>query len=330
MWLPEKLDAADSQTDPGNDTMILKTVYTICLSLFLVGVQTIAAYALALNQVDDFEDFTTQNWAGNSSPLNVASGGPLEIGDGYLQISATAGRLGTQNPIQWKGDYLVAGINAIQMDLNNVGPDAVEMRIMVVDKFGTSGGSFTTTNAVMLPACSGCWQTVEFGLTAADLTYVGTQGNPAGPGGTGVLADTLARQDRLLLRHDAGTPSAPGIASLVSATLGIDNITALFNSVLGDMDGSGMVNTDDVAPFIQALVDPVQFAIDHSAVDASVIGNVNGDGQFDLGDIAEFELLVNASSASATGQGVPEPSTLCLAAMLTWGLVVFGGRRFRG
>ena len=312
-------------------TMKSKLVYTFCLSLFLVSLQTITAHALVLNQVDDFQSFTLENWGGGTgiggtAPVVVLSGGPSGVGDAYLQAGATVGKLGTTNSIQWKGDYLTAGVNAIQMDLNNAGPDPVEMRIMLVDRFGTSGGSFTSTNAIMLPASSG-WQTVEFGLTAADLSYVGIQGNPIG--GTGVLADTLAIQDRLLLRHDSGTASAPGIASLVSATLGIDNITALFNPVLGDMDDNGIVDTDDVAPFIQALVDPDQFAIDHSTVDADVIGNINGDGQFDLGDIALFQTLVNAST-TATAESVPEPSSILLAAMLSFGFAAIRRRRRQG
>ena len=78
---------------------------------------------------------------------------------------------------------------------------------------------------------------------------------------------------------------------------------------LGDMNEDGTVDSDDVGPFIQALVDRPAFEAAHMGVNADLVGNVNGDSQFDFGDIAEFEVLAGASGLAAA-LGVPEPSSL--------------------
>ena len=195
------------------------TIPLAAVVLVAIG-QANVARAITINQIDDFQDGTTQGWAGQALPTNIPSGGPAGIGDTYLQISPSPmGRLGTVNLIQWAGDYLTAGVDTITMDLNNFGPDPVEIRIMAVDLLDTKGGDFTSTIAAILPPGSG-WQSVSFGLSASDLTHVGV-------GGTDNLDDTLAAVDRLLIRHDVGAPNPTGQPTLVSAVLGIDNITAL-------------------------------------------------------------------------------------------------------
>lgn len=171
------------------------------------------ALAITLGQIDDFQDGTTQGWGGNSAPTNVASGGPDGAGDRYLQVSSANFHLGARNLLQWTGDYLAEGVTELVFDLKNFGTNKVELRVSV---FGP-GGTFTSTDETVLTGGSG-WVSASFSLSEAELTR--TQG-------TGTLDQTLAGVTTLLLRHDPDPISPPGQANLVTATLGIDNVTAL-------------------------------------------------------------------------------------------------------
>jgi len=177
------------------------------------GVVAAPALAITLDQVDDFQDGTTQDWSGGSFPTNVADDGPDGAGDSYLEVSANDFHLGARNQVQWTGDYLAEGVDEIVFDLNNFGPDAVALRVSVSDLSTT----FTTTNETVLAAGSG-WVSVSFFLTDAELTR--TQGIEA-------LDQTLADVANLLIRHDPDPISPPGEANFVTAMLGIDNVTAL-------------------------------------------------------------------------------------------------------
>jgi hypothetical protein len=179
---------------------------------FLAALAGSPAAAISLGQVDAFQSGTL-GWGGRSSPTNVATGGPAGSGDAYLQIRATAFNLGANNTTQWSGNYLSAGVTGLDLHLNNFGPSQVALRLSL---FGP-GGTFTTTNEIVLSAGSG-WQALHLGLGELDLTRTV---------GAGTLAETLAAVDTLLLRHDPDPISPSGEQNSVTATLGIDNITAV-------------------------------------------------------------------------------------------------------
>jgi hypothetical protein len=189
------------------------------LSLLIASQATAVTY----DQVDDFQDpdDATAGWrgaAGNTArPTRVANNGPGGVGDAYLRIATNNYHLATKNTDQWSGNYLAAGIDAIEMDLNHIRPgsDAVELRIML---FGP-GGVFASVNRTD-PISTNAWQRYRFGLTAADLVHV--------TDGTGDLLDTLTNVRLLLIRHDRAEPTIPGNhPPHVRAQLGIDNIHAV-------------------------------------------------------------------------------------------------------
>jgi hypothetical protein len=171
------------------------------------------AAGITLLQTDDFQGGTTQGWGGGASATNIATGGPAGAGDRFLRISSNNNNLGTNNTVQWTGDYIAAGVGKLNFQLNNLGSTPLALRIAV---FGP-GGRFTTTNETVLPPGSG-WVSVDFVLDSASLTQTA---------GFGTLADTLAAVDTLLLRHDPDPISPSGEQNPVTGTLGIDNITAL-------------------------------------------------------------------------------------------------------
>jgi hypothetical protein len=174
-----------------------------------------AAWAVVAGQTDTFESGTTLNWQGGASPTNIPTGGPAGAGDHYLRISSNNSGLATFNNTQWSGDYLAAGVTAVAADFRNQSAVPLSIRLAL---FNSPGGEFTTTTAIPLPA-DNLWHHLIFGLSAADLTYVG--------GGTGQLEDTLSSVGRLFFGHRSGPPTGAGGSSPVTGVLNIDNITTV-------------------------------------------------------------------------------------------------------
>lgn len=89
--------------------------------------------------------------------------------------------------------------------------------------------------------------------------------------------------------------------------------------VPGDMDGNGVFDAFDVAPFELALADFDAAITQVPWINPNVSGDLNGDGVLDAFDVAPFESALAAGGASAT---VPEPGmgalmTLAGAAIFT-------------
>ena len=116
-------------------------------------------------------------------------------------------------------------------------------------------------------------------------------------------------------------PAAPGNAFRLSYEPDRVLLTA---GLLGDMNLDGVVDTGDVAPFVQGLTDPPAYEATYG-IDPAWPGDVNQDGAFDTGDVAAFvQLLVDGSTA------VPEPGAATLwllgaAALLRPGRIRRGG-----
>jgi len=88
----------------------------------------------------------------------------------------------------------------------------------------------------------------------------------------------------------------------------------------GDMDGSGAVNNDDVAPFVLALTDRAAYEAHYPLIDADMVGDIDGSGAFNNNDITPFVGLLTGGP-----QAVPEPATISLMAL--GGLVLLRRRR---
>ncbi len=101
-------------------------------------------------------------------------------------------------------------------------------------------------------------------------------------------------------------------------------------SIVGDMNLDGVVDTGDVAPFVLALTDPALYMAQFGVEEPTMIsvGDVNGDGVFDTGDVAPFvELLVGGAGESSS---VPEPGSLALLGLGALALVRPRGEGGRG
>ena len=191
------------------------------------GLTATANAAPILGQIDDFEDGTTDGWRINlvgtgmppavALPANIATGGPGGADDNYLRLTSlgvadAGGRLTAANPAQWAGDYVAAGITAISMDVRNLGPTDLTLRLLFEDPVaGPPVNVAVSTHGILVPV-GGDWVNVIF---------------PIAPGAlTAVLGDVnLALTQTTVLRIFHGsTANFPGEPTL--AQLGVDNITA--------------------------------------------------------------------------------------------------------
>ncbi len=188
--------------------------------------------AVVVGQVDTFEDGTSMGWFFGGGPVgipptpwvNVPTGGPAGTSDNFLQISANGGagplsRLSALNVFQWAGNYTSAGVGAVRMDVNNFGPDDLDLRLFFEDLSPGFGPPVNQalSGAVHVPALSG-WTTIEFPISAADLLPV-----------LGSAADALMNTDLLRIVHNPldTVPPPPTSLPVVTAILGVDNIQAL-------------------------------------------------------------------------------------------------------
>jgi len=84
-----------------------------------------------------------------------------------------------------------------------------------------------------------------------------------------------------------------------------------FPSLLGDMDGDGDVDFDDIGAFVLGIHDSVAYENQYGLPPATS-GDLDGDGDFDFDDIPGFVNLLGGGTSHAAA--VPEPSGLAL----TW------------
>lgn len=136
--------------------------------LLLIGSPALA-WGLSIGQQDTFQDGTTNGWSVSiqdmsspTPPVNVPTGGPGGAGDGFLQITAVAGvgpgnRLSAINIRQWTGDFITAGITTVRMDLRNLGPSDLSLRLLFSDAAGgpATNAAFSTIPLLLPSAATG-------------------------------------------------------------------------------------------------------------------------------------------------------------------------------
>ena len=201
-------------------------IVTVLTGIVLVHAPT-TSYAISLG-LEDLFTVNEENWfAGGLGPPQqsppvppdqMPSGGPNGAGDGYLQVTASGGtgagsRLVAMNADQWTGNYLAAGVNAISVDLRNLGSSDLTVRFLFENPLGGPPSDIgVTTFGAFLPAASG-WMHFLFPIAPAELV-------PVDPGDnmTALLSNVTLL--RIIHSIDAGE------ADQVAGQLGVDNITA--------------------------------------------------------------------------------------------------------
>lgn len=200
------------------------SVLTILVAACLLLPPSTALADPVLGQVDTFEDGTTQNWVVNllgmgshpAPPTNVPTGGPAGVDDNYLRLTSVGGggsgsRLAVLNLAQWTGNYLASGVNAITMDVNNMGATDLSLRLLFENPMGGPPTDAAITALVFLPSGSG-WRSVTFLVGPNDLTAL-----------SGSVTTVLANTTALRIYH---SPAAAFPGPPVEAQLDVDNIRA--------------------------------------------------------------------------------------------------------
>lgn len=193
------------------------------IAAVLLTIVSAAAWgAPVVGQVDSFNG-STDNWTyGQGVPQVISTGGPAGTNDSYLNISSQGGfgansKLVVFNGSQWTGNYSAAGINAIQMELLDLGSSPLTIRIALKTTRGISPGWSSTTGFV-LPA-DAAWHLATFPLDSTSLTPVSSP--PP-------LASLLTNVGELRILSSAA-PAVNGDTMI--ASVGIDEITALGTAV---------------------------------------------------------------------------------------------------
>lgn len=181
-----------------------------------------AASAISLSSVNDFESGTTQSW-GNGGPApdpqNISTGGPAGLNDNFLKItsdgSGSAGKLTSFNrDAAWLGNYLLSGVTAIRMDLQNLGTVSLSIRIAFKGTTSQGAPGYSSTTAFTLPA-DGLWYTATFPVNASSMTGVNSPS---------AFNTFMTNPAEFRILH-ATSPSLTG--TNVTSVLGVDNITAI-------------------------------------------------------------------------------------------------------
>lgn len=193
------------------------------------------AAAIAVGQIDTFQDGTTQNWVEGINgaippvpPAAVANAGPNGAGDFALRLTATGALVGPGGKLvinnvqpRWQGSYTAAGVNGIMLDVRNPNAFPVTLRVGVDGPaIGTTGGRWIS-QGVVVPATSS-WRTLTFSLLAQDLL--------PGDAAATSAATTLGNVGVLRIVH---APTATWQGAVVTGQLDLNDIEALPEPALG-------------------------------------------------------------------------------------------------
>jgi len=105
-----------------------------------------------------------------------------------------------------------------------------------------------------------------------------------------------------------------------------DGILAATPAILGDLNWDGLVNAQDINPFVLAFTDPDAYAEAYPGRGILEVGDINGDDLFNAQDINPFVVLLTGGGLAGDPVMVPEPTTLLL---LGGGALVIALRRRR-
>ena len=178
------------------------------LAFALSAVSAATAGAATLFTTSTF-DTGREGWAGGASPTVITGDDP------FLQIGSMASSLATFNTSEpWSGDFTAAGITGLTVELRapTSNPEPLAIRATLL---GPGTATRWVTEPITVPA-DGVWRSASFSFDETSLTRIT---------GTASLAETLSAVDRVLFRHDPGTPSQQG--DPVTGFLDLDTIRSV-------------------------------------------------------------------------------------------------------
>jgi len=192
----------------------------------LVGMPFLGFSQITLNQVDNFENYTTANWTKSTTTLpnqNIITDGPAGLDDNFLRVQSDggttpSGKLVTFNNAQWKGNYITAGVTYISMDVRNSGTNIITLRLAFQNTAWSNNPKWSSINPIAVVPGQG-WNTIIFPIDANSLTRLGH---------TNTYNGDFNNINELRILHD----DAPGWdGDAIQAVLDIDNIQARNNNL---------------------------------------------------------------------------------------------------
>ena len=189
-----------------------RRVHLLAIWTLAFGLAAPATADLVPGLLNDFED-GLQGWEGSGNVANIADGGPLGAGDGYLEIEP-----GSQGHI---AAFNLGVAGAIDPDVVSVEADLMrpsgqgdlDVRFVL---FGPGGFErWTSVLAHTIPA-DGVWRTYDFSVLETDLSHVL---------GSATYEDLASDLDRIMFRYDPGTPSPTGTPG--TGVLNVDNVVVV-------------------------------------------------------------------------------------------------------
>ena len=284
-----------------------RVVFVVALA---VGVTVaVDCTAIALGQLDDFQDGTTQNWGigqGGAQPVgNVPDAGPSGAGDDALFMDTDvhgSGRLLVINTVQWTGDWSATGLAQVSMDVRNPNASSLSMRLGIAGPGGVTsfgGGDTYVTNAISVPA-DDAWHSITFDVLAENFTALGGMD----------LAAALAEVTHVRILNNA----AQSFIGDLGGAFYLDNILAVgaAANVDGDYNGNGIVDAADYTVWRDT----------EGQGGPNLPADGNGDMSVNSADYDYWkERFGNESGAGAVatngaGLAIPEPAGVLLAVML--------------
>ncbi|MDG2383232.1 MAG: hypothetical protein P8N76_16300 [Pirellulaceae bacterium] len=299
------------QNTPKSSTSFLIVAFISFLNL---------ASGAEIGVISDFQSGSAEGWTNERAleAIQIKNGGPNGADDKFLFVESTGtsgagSRMATRNEsTAWEGDY--SGVTAVEVDLMNpTDSPELEMRLVL---FGPSVKTqrWTSDLALIVPN-DGLWRHYSFPVDEESIVRVL---------GNADYEEMLNDVQFAMLRHDEGRASSRGTA--IAATLGFDNIELVgLVSLLGDFDGSGVVDVQDVDLLLQEVQrgrnEPsydlnadnlvnradIQKMLNSPEILNSYIGDANLDGIFDSSDFVfvfqggVYEDAIPGNATWATG-----------------------------
>ncbi len=240
-WIRGLIDAASLATIV---TIMSLSLLSRILCLLVLLSFTRSAGAITLGQVDTFQGIANPaevNWRNGANTVAlVPSGGPAGAGDAYMQLSADGGGQGgrlvaqtyTVPPSftsQWTGNYIGAGVTAIEFDLLNQSAVTLSIRIAFKTDTGQASSGYLSLQRAVLAPGSG-WQHFSIQITPTMLAAIG------GPAAYNTFFQNGFVEMRII--NEAGTTNLNG--DPVVGMLGIDNIRAIPEPTVTALAAAGL------------------------------------------------------------------------------------------